>query len=146
MYFIYQIILVILFYDVHFYYFHRLLHTRWLYPWHKKHHEYTHSVAKATFHATHFENTLTGIGCFYPYVLFSDVHFCAVVVGSIVCTVKGIIRHDPGFIRIPILRLFFSDHHILHHKHQKYNYGTWWLDKIHGTVWPGQTHQKNYKA
>ena len=136
MYFLLQIILVVMSYDIHFYYFHRALHTRWLYPYHKKHHEYTYNVsAMATFHASKFENYFSGIGIFYPYLLFSQVSIYAVIVGSFICMIKGIIRHDPKLIKLPILRIFFSDHHIIHHYKTNCNYGSWWIDTLHQTTY-----------
>lgn len=137
MYWFLQLGIVILFYDIHFYYFHRLLHTKRLYAYHKKHHEYTTDVsAKSTYHAGHFENALSGVGVLYPYLLFEGVGIPAVFLGSIMCFIMGIIHHDPDLIQLPVLRWFFDDHHIQHHHNFHGNYGRYWIDYIHGTVRP----------
>ena len=36
-------------------------------------------------------------------------------------------RHDRRFIFI------VGNHHLLHHKYQKYNYGEYWIDMLCGT-------------
>ena len=134
MHFIFQIMLVLLCYDIHFYYFHRTLHSKSMYRYHKRHHEYTDNVvAMATFHASALENYASGLGVIYPYLIFDDVTFLAVTLGSALCTIKGIIRHDPQLVRLPVLNLLFDDHHIDHHRYFNCNYGSYWIDWLHGT-------------
>jgi len=40
------------------------------------------------------------------------------------------LRHDNRFIWL------IGNHHILHHKHPKYNFGEYWLDKLFQTDYP----------
>ena len=81
------------------------------------------------------ENYLSGLGAVYPYFMLDDVTFLAVVIGSVLCTLKRIVRHDPALVRLPIFDILFSDHHINHHRFFNCNYGSWWLDHIHGTTY-----------
>lgn len=45
-------------------------------------------------------------------------------------TVRGSLRHDVRFIWL------VGNHHILHHKYLKYNYGDYWLDSLLSTDYP----------
>lgn len=130
-----QLSIVIVSYDIWFYYFHRLLHTKWFYVYHKRHHEYVKNVsAKATFHADLFENLLSGAGVIFPWFYLPDVEASAVLAGSMACTVMGIIHHDPHLVRLSALKWVFDDHHIRHHHFFNGNYGRFWIDVLHGTV------------
>ena len=130
-----QLWIVVLAYDVWFYYFHRLLHTSWLYAYHRKHHEYKRNVcARATFHADRLENALSAAGVLVPLVAVPGVELPAVVAGSLLCGIMGIIHHDPHLVTLPGLRWVFDEHHIRHHTHPVGNYGRYWIDYLHGTV------------
>ena len=130
-----QLCIVVLAYDAWFYYFHRLLHTKWLFSYHRKHHEYKQNVcAGATFHADRLENALSGAGVLVPFFAVPGVELPAVIAGSLLCGIMGIIHHDPDLVNLPVLRWLFTDHHILHHTYPMGNYGRYWIDYLHGTV------------
>ena len=42
--------------------------------------------------------------------------------------VRGILMHDNQFIYL------VGDHHLIHHKYYKCNYGEYWLDYLFGTL------------
>lgn len=133
MYILFEILLVIISYDVHFYYFHRLLHTRWLYPYHKKHHEHIETRLETTWHADFFENTVSGMGAFYPCIFYPYVSITGCMIGSVLCFLNGCIHHSPSLVNFPILNLWYDEHHINHHRYFNCNYGKYYLDYIHGT-------------
>ena len=42
------------------------------------------------------------------------------------------LRHDKRFIWL------IGNHHILHHKYPRYNFGEYWLDKLFRTNYPNK--------
>jgi sterol desaturase/sphingolipid hydroxylase (fatty acid hydroxylase superfamily) len=42
-------------------------------------------------------------------------------------------RHDDRFSWL------IGNHHILHHKYPKYNFGEYWIDKMFGTLYPNKS-------
>ena len=129
-----QIFVVIFSYDLFFYYYHRLLHTKYLYPYHKKHHEHTEPTWKTTYHADLIENYVSGIGGLIIYILvYPIISIKALLLGNLYCFLNGFVHHEPKFINLPIFNWWYNDHHVNHHKYFSCNYGREWLDYIHGT-------------
>lgn len=122
----YLFLLHILCYDLWFYFFHRLLHTKELYKYHKRHHEIVKPEWQDTYHASLVENVISPFGIYIPmlyYGVFNIETLCALIFAN----TRGLIRHDHRFTHI------FGDHHIVHHRRLNCNYGEAWIDYIMGT-------------
>jgi sterol desaturase/sphingolipid hydroxylase (fatty acid hydroxylase superfamily) len=130
-----QILVVILSYDIFFYYFHRLLHLKWCYPYHKKHHETLDTNWRTTFRADFIENSVSGIGGVVIYgLVYPTISFNALIIGNLYCFLNGFVDHEPRLVNHPVFNWWYTDHHINHHKYFTCNYGRKWLDYLHGTL------------
>jgi hypothetical protein len=122
-----EFLLYILYYDFCYYFLHRLLHTRVFYPIHKIHHK-KYKPEYYDYYTVHIlEIPLTSFGLFvaiYLRKLYIYQFLCSVMFINI----RGIISHDYRFVYLT------GDHHLIHHKYIKYNYGEYWLDYIFGTL------------
>jgi sterol desaturase/sphingolipid hydroxylase (fatty acid hydroxylase superfamily) len=122
-----EFLLYILYYDFCYYFLHRLLHTRVFYPIHKIHHK-KYKPEYYDYYTVHIlEIPLTSFGLFvaiYLHKLYIYQFLCSVMFINI----RGIISHDYRFVYLT------GDHHLIHHKYIKYNYGEYWLDYIFGTL------------
>ena len=121
-----NILLSILSYDIWFYISHILLHTPYLYKYHKQHHEKIEPMFLDTYHGHLFESLFQGVGMFFPFIIYS-YSFTNIIVILLFLNIRGMMRHDRRFIFI------VGNHHLLHHKYQKYNYGEYWIDMLCGT-------------
>lgn len=119
-------LLNILCYDLWFYCFHRLLHTKKLYKYHKKHHENVEPNWQDTYHASLLENVISPLGIYIP-MMYYGVFNMECVLSMIFANTRGLIRHESRLTSI------FGDHHIVHHKRLNCNYGETWIDYIMGT-------------
>jgi lathosterol oxidase len=122
-----EFLLYILYYDLFYYFSHRLLHTRLLYPIHKIHHINIHPKYYDYYTIHILEIPLTSIGLFlsiYLYKLYIYQLLCSIIFINI----RGILEHDNTFI------CFIGKHHLIHHKYFKCNYGEYWLDYLFGTL------------
>ena len=118
------ILLFIVSYDLWNYFVHRLLHTKYLYPYHKLHHQTLETKWQDTFRASLLENSVSCIGSIFP-IFFIQYTWFDLIIANIVCFVKGVAYHDPRFA--------FSDHHLQHHKKGIGNYGEYWIDLVFQT-------------
>jgi sterol desaturase/sphingolipid hydroxylase (fatty acid hydroxylase superfamily) len=123
-----EFILYILYYDFFYYLSHRLLHTKWLYKIHKIHHK-NNKPTYYDYYTIHIlELPLTSVGLFlaiYLYKLYIYQLLCCVIFINI----RGIMEHEYRFVYL------VGEHHLIHHKYFKYNYGEYWLDCIFGTLY-----------
>ena len=124
------VLLFIVSYDLWNYFIHRLLHTKYLYVYHKLHHATLETKWQDTFRASLLENSVSCIGSIFP-VFFIQYTWVDLIVANIICFVKGVAYHDPRFA--------FSDHHLKHHRTGICNYGEYWID------WLFQTLEYKYK-
>lgn len=126
----YSIIIPILFYDMWYYVSHIILHKK-LYYIHKIHHAVRHD--KLTYSHTNIshriENIITPLGIIMPYVIM-EFSFLHLSIAYIFVGIRGLMRHDNRCIWL------IGNHHILHHKYPKYNYGEYWIDTMCGTLCP----------
>lgn len=120
-------LLYVLYYDVFFYFAHRLLHTRALYPIHKFHHA-KHITEYHDFYTVHIiEVPFTSIGLFMAIYLHK-FYIYQFILSILFINIRGMMCHDYKCV------CYIGDHHLLHHKYYKCNYGEYWLDYIFGTL------------
>lgn len=122
-----EFVLYIVYYDFFYYFMHRLLHTRYLYPIHKIHHTKI-EPEYYDFYTIHIvEIPITSIGLFisvYLYKLYMVQLICAILFINL----RGVLSHDNRF------DVIVGRHHLHHHKYFKCNFGEYWLDYIFGTL------------
>jgi hypothetical protein len=84
---------------------------------------------KDTYTGHYIESPFQGLGYLFTllFVQFNLFHFLA---SLLLINMRGMARHDNRFIWL------IGNHHILHHKHPKYNFGEYWLDRLGGTCYP----------
>jgi len=114
-------------FDLMFYMWHRFLHTKWMYPYHKKHHEVRVTYACANDHESFLEVTGNIVWKMIPpAVLGSHVYT--------VCIFRSIVKffallHHSGYelpVFAPLQRIPFMSspsHHDFHHYNGHSNYG-----------------------
>jgi sterol desaturase/sphingolipid hydroxylase (fatty acid hydroxylase superfamily) len=121
----------VLCYDVWFYAIHVVLHNKHFYVIHKIHHEkpYDQLVYTDTNVGHYIENFVEPLGIFIPFFVIdcSLMAFLCAVIGT---HIRGQMRHDNR------CSWLVGNHHILHHKYRRYNYGEYWIDTLCGTVYP----------
>ena len=131
-------------YDVWFYMSHSLLHSPNMYKYHSLHHKssYRTLTFRDTVVAHDFENIFQLLGILLPFLfcccyvgidrtISSFIYSCSFIV------IRGYARHDPR------TSWLIGNHHILHHKNQKYNFGEYWIDNLMGTRYPYE-HEYKY--
>lgn len=116
-------------YDVWFYLSHLLLHTRRLWPIHREHHTKVEPEWQDTYVGHWSESVLQGLGMLVPMGFWS---FTWTDIGIVLLflNVRGMMRHDGR------CNWLIGNHHLLHHKDPRYNFGEYWLDRLGGTLYP----------
>lgn len=130
--FLLQIIIQILCYDIWFYISHVILHYPIPYKYiHLKHHlkNYEQLYLLDAYEGNIFESIVQSLGVFLPYFIF-DIDMVYLIISCFITNLRGLLRHDNRFSWL------IGNHHILHHKNKKYNYGEYWIDKLFGTQYP----------
>jgi sterol desaturase/sphingolipid hydroxylase (fatty acid hydroxylase superfamily) len=118
----------IMYYDIFYYFLHRLLHTKYLYFIHKIHHIKNIPDYYDYYNIHVLELPFTSIGLIFAIYLYK-LYIYQLLYAIIFINVRGILMHDNQFIYL------VGDHHLIHHKYYKCNYGEYWLDYIFGTVY-----------
>jgi len=115
-------------YDIWFYLTHILLHQER--EIHAAHHEkpYHKLNFKDTNRAHWIENTIQPLGILLPCI--GQWNAVAFVAASLIVGARGAMRHDPR------CSWMVGNHHLLHHKDPRYNFGEYWLDWMCGTLNP----------
>lgn len=120
-----------------FYFGHRLLHTRWLYRFHRPHHASRGLHPSLCFGGV--ETVVLSSGFYVPLAVASHV-FRAVSVETLVLVFAGayalnVVSHLEGSVSGRWRRVLSSARHALHHAGRRGNYGlnSPWLDRIFGT-------------
>lgn len=130
-----NVILYIFCYDIGFYLSHILLHTKMFYKYHRLHHDV--SYEKLTFYDTIkgdlIETVLQNGGILIPNI-FIEYNFYHLLFSYIFVFIRGALRHDHRFTYL------VGNHHLLHHKNQRYNFGELWIDFLMGTRYPYKNH------
>ena len=128
------IFLHIICYDIWFYFSHIILHNPIMYyNIHRIHHEkpYDQIIWLDTNEGHYIENIFQPIGVFIP--CFSYGFFPGhLIVASLIILLRGLMRHDNR------CSWLIGNHHLLHHKHPKYNFGEYWIDNMCGTIYPNK--------
>jgi Delta7-sterol 5-desaturase len=133
----YLILLQILCYDIWFYISHVILHYTIPYSKiHYKHHQknYNYLIYLDAYEGHYLEGIIQSLGLFIPYLII-DVPFVSLFIAGFITNLRGLIRHDNRFTWL------IGNHHLLHHKYPRYNYGEYWIDKLCGTLCP---YKKDY--
>jgi hypothetical protein len=117
-------------YDIWFYLTHILLHQQRVI--HVKHHKKLyHTIYFTDTNRAHWiENVVQPLGILLPCIGHWNV--IAFMSASLIVGVRGAMHHDPRCSWI------VGDHHLLHHKDPRYNFGEYWLDWMCGTLNPGE--------
>ena len=122
-----EFVLYIFYHDFFYYFIHRLLHTRYLYPLHKIHHKNINPEFYDFYTVHILEIPISSIGLFiaiYLHKLYMYQVGCALLY----IHMRGLMSHDARCEKI------IGNHHLLHHNLIKCNYGEYWLDSIFGTL------------
>lgn len=131
-----NILLSILCYDIWFYISHRFLHMPWAYMTiHHIHHQKIVPTAADTYEGHWSEGPLQSLGTFFPWIA------CEYTIGEFLLILlflnaRGMMRHDERFVWL------IGNHHLLHHRYPRWNYGEYWLDWLGGTLYPGARESK----
>jgi sterol desaturase/sphingolipid hydroxylase (fatty acid hydroxylase superfamily) len=123
-------------YDIWFYLSHVLLHSKSLYKFHKEHHKKIYPKFLDTYTGHFLEGPFQGLGMLLPFIYFNYNIYDILIVLSFL-NIRGMMRHD---IRFAFL---IGNHHLLHHRYPKYNYGEYWLDYMFGTKYPNDVDYQN---
>ena len=128
----YDIFIFIISYDIWFYVSHIILH-KYLYNIHNIHHSVNSNnmTYLDTYVGHYFENIFQGIGILFPlfFIQFCIYSFYSFIISFIIINIRGMLRHDHRVIWL------IGEHHILHHKYPKYNFGEFWLDYLFSTCY-----------
>jgi sterol desaturase/sphingolipid hydroxylase (fatty acid hydroxylase superfamily) len=128
---LFSILLHIVSYDLWFYITHYFLHTEYLYnKIHHIHHRVSYSNLKwyNTSDGHLLEHIIQGAGLFIPCLFYLDMKsFCMSV---LIIHIRGYLRHDDR------ASWLCGNHHILHHKYNKYNYSEYYIDYLFGSLSP----------
>ncbi|MDF3818635.1 sterol desaturase family protein [Leptospira sp. 96542] len=147
-YFLINLAALILCHDAYFYFTHRLMHWKPIFPYvHRVHHKSTNPSPWAAF-AFHPYEAVIEAGIVPLYTFFIPTHSLTIVLFLLYMTFLNVLGHM-AFELFPkgFLSHFYTNwhntttHHNMHHKWFHYNYGLYfnWWDKLFGTNHP------NYK-
>ena len=119
-------------YDIWFYISHIFLHNKYFYKKiHYEHHMTNYKIInfKNTYTGHFLEGPLQSVGVLFP-LIFIQFNFNTFLYSVIIINIRGMLRHDNRFTWL------IGNHHLLHHKYPKYNFGEYWLDKLFKTNYP----------
>jgi lathosterol oxidase len=125
-----EFIVFVVSYDVWFYISHVFLHHPY---WYTKIHRKHHSVNPGTMtfadtYVAHWvEGPLQSVGVLLPLLFYHSTSF---LVAVSFLQLRGLARHDKRS------NWLIGNHHLLHHKDPRYNFGEYWLDTLFGTRYP----------
>lgn len=115
-------------YDVWTYFLHILLHHPAFYVFHKMHHQTKYDELNyLDAHEEHWvESAAKPVGLLIP-CFFGQASMASLGVSAVFVYVRSLTQHDSRFVWL------VGDHHLLHHKHPKYNFGEEWVDWVFRT-------------
>lgn len=149
-----SVVICILMHDTYFYWTHRLMHWKKIFPYiHHIHHK-SHNPTPLAAYSFHPLEALVEVGIIPVIVFTIPVHATALRYFSVYMIVLNVIGHlghevfTRKFMQSPWLKYFLntSTHHNMHHKYSKCNYGLYFnfWDRLMGTNHPG--YEKAYLA
>jgi len=109
-----------------FYWLHRLFHAPKLYKYHKKHHELKISVGMGAAYASVYDFLIVNLFPTGIIPVFVGVNPLVLKYWLILYTIGTVLAHS---------NLKYVSQHDYHHKYFTYNFGTYWIDKMYGTVY-----------
>ena len=126
----YIILVNLFFYDILYYVTHVFLHKN-IYSIHKLHHTKLHN--KLTYLDAYnghiVEKSIQFVSILTPYyVTRPNLYFFAIFCSIII--IRDLLKHDINYAWL------VGNHHLIHHKYPKYNYGEYWIDTLGGTKYP----------
>jgi lathosterol oxidase len=129
----YFILLHIVGYDVWFYISHIILHHPSIYVIHKIHHSTKYKTLRYydTNEGHIIEHVVQPLGIFLPIFCYGFL-WKSFLIAYFIIAARALMRHDHRFVWL------IGNHHLLHHKYPKYNFGEYWIDVLCGTVYPGK--------
>jgi lathosterol oxidase len=125
------ILLSLLSYDIWFYISHIILHSKIMYKYHSIHHSKTSPTYIDTYIGHPIEDIIQGVGMFLPCAFYKYT-IMNLVIAFVLLNIRGLMRHDERFVWL------IGNHHLLHHKYPKYNFGTYWIDTLFSTKYPNE--------
>lgn len=120
-------ILYLLYYDVFYYFMHRLLHTKMFYHIHKIHHKKQIPDYFDFYTVDILELPITSVGLGVA-VYLHKIYIYQLLCSILIINVRGVMAHETKCV------FLLGDHHLEHHKYIYCNYGEYWLDYIFGTA------------
>lgn len=124
-----NIILSIIGYDIWFYISHLILHTNYLYIYHKEHHRNEINLTFLDTYTGHIlEGPFQGIGILLPYLFSLSINISDYIIILLFVNMRGMMRHDHRCVWL------IRNHYLLHHKYYNCNYGEYWLDYMCRTL------------
>ena len=102
-----------------------------MYTYHAEHHTKPEPMFLDTYVASTVETVFQGVGTFIPCAFYTySMSELAIVLTLL--NIRGMLRHDERGV------FLIGNHHLLHHKHQNYNFGEYWIDTVCGTRYPNE--------
>jgi sterol desaturase/sphingolipid hydroxylase (fatty acid hydroxylase superfamily) len=125
-----ETLLMIAMNDVSFYISHYLLHTKYMYKYHKKHHEYIEPVVSSGYYFSTIEMIINVLSTLIiPYVIGAHPYSFTLIVSL---TALHVTMTHSGYKTY----LFATEEHETHHRYPNKNYGTYlFMDKIFNTYY-----------
>jgi sterol desaturase/sphingolipid hydroxylase (fatty acid hydroxylase superfamily) len=121
-----RLVVSIISYDIWFYISHVILHSQFMYHFHKLHHTKPIPTYEDTYLAHSVETVFQGVGFMFPAVVYTYMPQDIILV-LLFLNIRGMMAHDPRFV------FLVGNHHLLHHKYGNCNYGQYWIDSLGGT-------------
>jgi sterol desaturase/sphingolipid hydroxylase (fatty acid hydroxylase superfamily) len=128
----FSIIFHVFCYDIWFYASHLVLHIPKIYgAIHNIHHAtpYLELNYDSTNKGHIAEHIIQPLGIFIP-CFYSGVKPAYFFASFAIIGTRAMMRHDHRYVWL------IGNHHLLHHKYPKYNFGEYWIDWIFGTLYP----------
>ena len=121
----------VLSYDIWYYMVHIFLHNKNIYFIHKIHHKKSYNdLTYVDTNVSHIlETPLQTIGLLIPFIIYK-IEYLSLIYAYIFILIRGYMEHDKRCVWL------IGNHHLLHHRYPKYNFGEYWIDYLCNTKYP----------